>query len=213
MCCSEHLCSLFCLLDCKSRRWDVRFHFSAATNNKSNPVADSNWQRVKATLVKKCFVSLLLPHNAASRTWQIQHWHEWGRQKRVFHVVFPYTFSTAASAQMPFLSSFVPAYSSSSVDAMTFSPLQPQHPKPCNLWLVITMYTRACVIINKLGRQVRTHRCHSTGYYQAINSLAQKTLYTLNRCTGSFFQGLFPVLISRLLSGWAHGKCRSHFNL
>lgn len=99
--------------------------------------------------------------------------------------------------------------SSSSVDAVAFSPLQSQHPKSQHLRLV----TRACIIINKLVVQVRAHICSSTGYYREINSLAQKILNTLNRCPGSFFQGSFPALISHLPSGWAHMKCWPHFNL
>lgn len=82
----------------------------------------------------------------------------------------------------------------SSVSAAACSPLPSQHPKPQHLRLAATIYTRACIIINKLGVQVRAHICSSTRYYRAINSLALKMLNTLNRCTGSFFQGPFPVL-------------------
>lgn len=55
------------LLDCKCKSQELCFHLSA-TKNKSYLTADSNWRRVKNTSVKH-FISLLLPYNAASRTW------------------------------------------------------------------------------------------------------------------------------------------------
>jgi len=79
-------------------------------------------------------------------------------------VFCPYSFSTATSLQMPALSSFVllrspdwqgqPPCSSSSVGAAAFSLLQSQHPKSQHLHLVTTIYTRACIIINKLGARL-----------------------------------------------------------
>lgn len=102
------------------------------------------------------------------------------------------------------LSSCTALTSSCSVVAVFF-PLQSPHPKSQHLQLVTTICTMACIVINKQGTQVTAHTCPSTGYYQAINSLAQKTLNTLNRCPGSFFPGSFSF---SLLSGWAHAKHR-----
>lgn len=121
--CSEHLCSLICLLDheCKSQK--VRFHFSA-TKNKSNLVTDSNW-RLKATSVKMfCFLAASLQRclwdmaqtfhvNPLCQCWADSVLTQVGKMGELFFMLFfptlfsLYTFSMATSAHMQFLSSFV----------------------------------------------------------------------------------------------------------